>query len=200
MKHKITSLIVITVLAAQLAAAQTPITFDLTNLTNGVHSSSVTASDGTTVITVTSQNKDGSARSIYVGPNGLETFFSAGTANSITFNFNTEVTLESYFIGSASITFEGDERFTFRLNSQDYQETFPVDNRNMNNTTRTFNNKLTIPANTDFEIISFNPDNGVESMYWETLTVTVVPEPETYALIFAGAALITVALRRRLRP
>ena len=172
------------------------VSFDLSQLTNNVPSDTVTASDGTTELTVSARNDDGSARNISV-TSGLRTFFSTGTAKSVIFNFNTDVILEGYRIASSSKTYEGDERFILNLSGTNYDENFPVDNRNLNGQSRTFTNKLTIPAGTNLEIITHNPDQGGESMYWDRLTVTVVPEPETYALILAALALTYTALRRR---
>ena len=181
------------------AFAQNPnVSFDLRQLQTGVPSDTITASDGSTTLTVSARNDINAARDIFVSAtNGLEVFYTSGLAKSVVFNFNTDVILENYRIGGASISFEGDERLILNLNGTDYDENFPVDNRILDWQTLTFNNKLTIPAGTDLEIIGFNPDNGNETINWDRLTVTVVPEPATYALILAGLALTYTALRRR---
>ena len=170
------------------------VSFDLSQLQSNVSSDTVTASDGSTILTVSARNANGSARNIFV-TSGLRTFY--GHQTKTIFNFNSDVILESYRISSASITFEGDERFILNLSGTNYDENFPNDNRILTGQTRTFNNKLTIPAGTNIEIIAHNPDDGTETLYWNTLTVTVVPEPETYALILAALALTYTALRRR---
>ena len=179
-------------------AQNATISFDLTQLQTNVPSDTLTASDGSTILTVSARKSDDSAQNISVA-GGLRTFFNAaGSTEAVIFNFNTDVILESYRISSASISFEGDERLILNLNGTNYDENFPVVNgSSLKGQTLTFNNKLTIPAGTNFELITHNPDLGAESVYWNLLTVTVVPEPETYALILAGLALTYTALRRR---
>ncbi|NCG09246.1 MAG: hypothetical protein GWO81_06725 [Verrucomicrobia bacterium] len=177
-------------------AQNATITFDLSLLQSNVASDTITASDGSTTLTVSARNDDDSARNISV-IGGLETFFSAGTAKSVIFNFNTDVVLESYRVSSHSISFEGDERYILNLSGTNFNEPFPVDNSAFLGQTLNFNNKLTISAGTNLEIITHNPDDGAESINWNRLTVTTVSEPATYALILAGLALAYTALQRR---
>lgn len=172
------------------------VSFDLTQLQTNVLSDTVTASDGTTELTVSARSSNGSARSIALYTAlGLRAFY--GHQNKVIFNFNTAVRIESYRIGSADTTFTGDELLTLSLSGTNYNETFPVDNSDLAGQTRTFNNKLIFPAGTNLELITHNPDFGQQSVRWNILTVTTVPEPETYALILAGFALTYTALRRR---
>lgn len=202
MKNKILPLTVALCLFAHFAFAQaliaqnSTISFDLTQLPSGVHSGTITASDGSTTLTVSARTNTDSAMNLVTVPNGLR-LFTTRNQFKIIFSFNVPVVLESYFIGDASRTFNGNESLTLRLNSTDYDENFPVDNRNLNNQTLTFNNKLTIPADTSLELITINPNELMNTVYWKTLTVTIVPEPATYALYLAAFALVFVALRRR---
>ena len=171
------------------------VSFDLSQLTSGVLSDTITASDGTTELTVSARQANDSAKTIFTTSSGLRTFHTNSNTKSVVFNFNTDVILESYRISLASPLFAGDERFILNLSGTNYDENFPVDNSNLTGQTLTFNNKLTIPAGTNLELIAHNPVESGETVYWDRLTVPVVPEPANYALILAPLALPYTALR-----
>ena len=119
---------------------------------------------------------------------------------TMTFRFNKRIRLESYTISTVSTPFDGDEQI--RLSdgtSTTTESTNTVGDYH-------FTNRFEVAANTDLTLTSINPnypdvgndpDAVDQHILWRYFRVTVIPEPETYALLFGGAALALAILRKR---
>ena len=115
---------------------------------------------------------------------------------TMTFRFNRKVRLESYTISGVLTPFDGDERIRLSDGTSTTEEsTNAVGDYN-------FTNRFEVVANTDLTLTSINPTYptaaGVDQhIMWRYLRVTVIPEPETYALLFGSAALALALHRKR---
>ena len=194
----------LTVCASLLVGSYTQaqkIIFDLTSLTDNVESSAITADDGLTTLTVsTTFDWDSADPSINVDSSGGLTVYqdpgSAGTAANLTFTFSKAVTLDSFVIGY-SVIISNDDYIDFTVGSETktlalQQE---ADSTELNFPS-TFDNWV-IPANTALTLT--NRGSGITTFQrWSNLTVTVVPEPATYALLLGCGVLgVRLLIRRR---
>ena len=168
------------------------INFNFFDLIDQSSSDTLTADDGETTLTVSTTDIWGHQGivGINVDTDGLKVYKSS---LSLFFEFSKDVTLKSFFhdysyqINDHIIEFSlGNETKNLELTSINYStEEFPA----------TFDNWV-IPANTALTL-----DNQVGSandQQWTSLTVTVVPEPATYALLLGCGVLgVSLLIRRR---
>jgi hypothetical protein len=156
------------------------INFDLRKLPSLSPTSTITADDGNTTLTVATNDVWGAT-----GQAGIQTDPFDGLriyrreTSSLTFSFSKSVTLQSYFIdyvlsiNGHSINFSfGSENDTLEL----------LDN---NNTTNEFSSKIkswVIPKNTTITLTTVAHADYADQN-WSSLTVAVVPEPASFAIL-----------------
>ncbi len=169
------------------------INFNFLDLIDQSLSDTLTADDGETTLTVSTTDIWGNQgiAGIMADTDGLKVY---KNSLSLFFEFSKDVTLKSFFhdysyqIDDHIIEFSlGNETKNLELTSNNYStEEFPA----------TFDNWV-IPANTSLKLTSLD-NNVLASQQWASLTVTVVPEPATYALLLGCGVLGVRLLIRRL--
>jgi hypothetical protein len=183
------------------------VAFDLSSVTNGatqyqfINSASGLTLDMSTQDRWQDSGNPQAAVGFISNANSQQGFVGLGVLEetdgfTMTFRFNKRVRLESYTISSVQTPFDDDE-FVRLSNgtSTTTESTKAVGDYN-------FTNRFEVAANTDLTLTSINPTypsatDVDQHIIWRYFRVTVIPEPETYALLLGGATLGLALLRRR---
>ena len=184
--------------AVHAQAQNATVTFDFSQLTKNVATDTITGSDGTTTLTMTTSFGVLAPTSPSFVPAELEV--ADGVDNDmITFTFSKAVTLQTYTTSTVSAAgdWEGDESFT--LNNGVSTVTEPIPN-NITNTTYDFTSKVNIANGNNLILTFLNPGAfTLDNINWSSMTVTVVPEPASYALLLGFGAFLFIMIRHRIR-
>ena len=200
-KHliRLAAALALAVSAVHAQAQNATVTFDFSQLTKGVATDTITGSDGTTTLTLTTSFGVLAPTSPAHVPAELEV--ADGVNNDmITFTFSKAVTLQTYTTSTVSVAgdWEGDESLT--LNNGVSTVTEPIPTNIANTTTYDFTNKVNIADGNNLILTFLNPGAyTADVMAWSRMTVTVVPEPASYALLLGFGAFLFIMIRHRIR-
>ena len=189
--------ILICAVAPFALAAQSMVTFDLTLVTANSYNYTFTDS-GSSLKMDLSTTDDwatfGTGFAKYTNNQGLEVF--DGHNLSMTFVFDQDVRITGYEVGYYVAGLSGDEAIILTGSGHTSREEGTA---KLWPGTKTFENQFTLKAGDSLVLTSWNPTDGGASSAWKSLSVTVVPEPATYALLLGGLVLAGAILRRRFR-
>ena len=183
--------------ALQAQAQNATVTFNFKDLTKNVATDTITGSDSSTTLNLTTNNGVLCPDSPSFVDASLS-IFTRYNGDTVSFTFNQTVTLESFVNATVGVT-DADDNWSFRVGSENWvTETFPAGMTF--GVSYEFNNKLTVQAGSTLQIRTNNPNNaGTNTIEWKSLTVTVVPEPASYALLLGFGAFLFIMIRHRIR-
>ena len=174
--------------ALQAQAQNALVTFDLTQLQNNVASTTITGSDGITTMTIsTTDDWGGNTGAIFVdGTNGLMTGRDSTSVGALRLSFNRDVNFEAFNINTAIPDFgNGIARFQFNdLNLQIPSQAMLYRDVSTGSNDFTAGIKaLDITKDSIWFLNGTLSNTNAVPVFWNSLSVTAVPEPASYALL-----------------
>ena len=191
--------IFVTLLAAVIVKGQnSPINFTVAGLTGTTASKSMTV-EGLTMTASTTFDWDKGTGGPNLAIKDSDCFRAQAAWNkyTITLMFDQDVSLDSYHFDSwGSGVDYSDNAFSFDFDGKTIATVSLAPFGVITGSFTAQEKAVIIPANAILTIVYENPDQIGGPDEWLGLTVTTVPEPSSYALIFCGIALLSVARRK----